>query len=163
MQAHKPQLPTQGPRCFRWPCAAWKTDRRKAHGEMQSRVGERGALDLPPVFREPARTPPPPPSAPPRTGFPASSPREGSLPVLSRPKQKQHRARTLLLGHALHWDSRLYTRSTAAPALCQRGPLTCPEPPPPTSRPQGPKLMTALTSSLFACRGLLQTRPNCSL
>lgn len=55
--------------------------------------------------------------APPGTCFPASSPRHGLLPVLSRPKQKHRQASTLLLGHALCRDSRLYTLFHRRPHL----------------------------------------------
>lgn len=44
----------------------------------------------------------------PGTCFPASSPRDHSLPVLSRPKQKHHLPGTLLLGNAIRRDSQLY-------------------------------------------------------
>lgn len=53
--------------------------------------------------------PNPPTDTPHRTCFPASSPSDGSLPVLSRPKQKHHLADSLLHGYALRRDSRLCT------------------------------------------------------
>lgn len=97
----------------------------------------------------------------PGTCFPASSPRERSLPVPSRPRQKHHLAGSC----SLDLLSAGNPSSTPLPH-CSPGPLSNTTPLPalrPPHESRGTSRTTALTSSLFACRGLLQTGPNCSL
>ena len=72
----------------------------------------------------------------PGTCFPASSPRDRSLPVLSRPKQKHHLASTLLLGNAIRRDSQLYALvPSPPPPSVNTAPLPALRPPPRRPRP----------------------------
>ena len=103
---------------------------------MHNCIREKGPIGrVPPAgFAGPS----PPQVAPPGTCFPASTPSHGSLPVLSRPKQKHRLASTLLLGHALCRDSRLYTLFHRRPRLLSTRPpyLPCaPNPHPAAPEP----------------------------